>query len=63
MPMSNREPKKAGRNERIISEYLAGLGKRGGKTTAARMTAEERSQRARKAVLARYGRSPKAGAK
>ncbi len=45
-------------------EYFSKLGKlgggKGGKVRAARMTAEQRSESARKAVLARWAKSPKA---
>ena len=47
-----------------LREYLAKLGKKGGKkggpARAAKMTAEERSESARKAVLARWAKAKKA---
>jgi hypothetical protein len=39
-----------------LSEYLARLGKKGGQARAKKMTAEERSDAARKAVEARWAR-------
>jgi hypothetical protein len=42
-----------------IREYLSKLGRKGGKVTAERRTAEERSEAARKAVLARWTKRKK----
>lgn len=52
--------KKTTRPSRAVSRYLANLGSRGGKSAAQKMTAEERSERARKAARARFPK-PKGG--
>ena len=39
-----------------LSQYLAKLGRRGGKATAKKMTAEQRKESARKAARARWAR-------
>lgn len=44
-----------------ISQYLRKLGARGGKAAAAKLTPEERSERARKAVQAREAKRQKGG--
>jgi hypothetical protein len=47
--------------DKKLSEYLAKLGAKGGKASAARLTKKERSARARKAGLARQAKAKKGG--
>jgi len=42
-----------------LSEYLAELGRKGGKATAMNRTAEQRQQHARKAAQARWAQKTK----
>jgi hypothetical protein len=46
-----------------VSRYLAKIGSKGGKRTAASMTQEQRSERARKAALARFSKTKAKGKK
>jgi hypothetical protein len=39
-----------------ISEYFAKFGRKGGKTTASKMTPEERIEKMRKAAVARWAK-------
>jgi hypothetical protein len=42
-----------------LSKYLAKLGRKGGKATANKLTAEQRRESARKAARARWAKAPK----
>jgi hypothetical protein len=44
-------------NKEELSKYLAALGKKGGKSTARRLTAAERSESARRASQARWAKA------
>jgi hypothetical protein len=44
-----------------VKEYLAKLGRRGGKATAAKLTPEQRKASARKAAQARWAKSKRPG--
>lgn len=47
------------KKERLLSEYLAELGRRGGKASADRLTKKQRIERARAAGLARQAKARK----
>ena len=46
-------------SKKEIREYFAKFGRKGGKATAKKMTPEERSEAARKAVQARWAKQKK----
>lgn len=52
--LTNKTQIKMKTQEQIISEYMAEKGSKGGRTTASRMTKEQRVERAKKAIKARY---------
>jgi hypothetical protein len=43
----------------VLSRYLSELGRKGGKATAKKLTAEERKESARKAAQARWAKREK----
>ncbi len=61
--MAHKERRKWLNKDRILSEYLAELGRKGGKVSADRLTKQQRIERARRASHARKrmqkGRSTK----
>ena len=47
--------------DRLLKERLRQLGAKGGKQTAKGLTKQERTDKARKAAAARWGKKPKKG--
>jgi len=51
------------KKDRVLSEYLAELGRKGGKASADRLTKKQRVERARAAGLARQAKAKKGRSK
>jgi hypothetical protein len=46
------------KTKKLVVVDVAAIGKKGGKSRAAKMTRQERSESARKAAVARWGKKP-----
>jgi general stress protein YciG len=51
------------KKDRVLSEYLSELGRKGGQVSAKQLTKKQRTERARKAGLARQAKARRKGGK